>query len=34
VQIRRTGYPAQRKTFETKADAQAWARMLPPIHRR
>ncbi|WP_296277253.1 hypothetical protein [Pseudomonas sp. UBA7530] len=28
VQIRRKGYPAQRKTFETKADAQAWARMI------
>ncbi|AOE82664.1 tyrosine-type recombinase/integrase [Pseudomonas sp. TCU-HL1] len=28
VQIRRNGYPAQRKTFETKADAQAWARMI------
>jgi hypothetical protein len=28
VQIRRKGYPAQRKTFETKADTQAWARMI------
>jgi hypothetical protein len=28
VQIRRKGYPAQRKTFETKADARAWARMI------
>lgn len=28
VQIRRKGYSAQRKTFETKADAQAWARMI------
>ena len=28
VQIRRKGYPAQRKTFETKADAQVWARMI------
>lgn len=28
VQIRRKGYPAQRKTFETKPDAQAWARMI------
>ncbi|WP_242031604.1 DNA recombinase [Pseudomonas fluorescens] len=28
AQIRRKGYPAQRKTFETKADAQAWARMI------
>jgi uncharacterized membrane protein len=22
------GYPAQRKTLQTKADAQAWARMI------
>jgi hypothetical protein len=28
AQVRRNGYPAQRKTFETKADAQAWARMI------
>ncbi|KRW71822.1 DNA recombinase [Pseudomonas sp. TTU2014-105ASC] len=28
AQVRRKGYPAQRKTFETKADAQAWARMI------
>ncbi|KPX85470.1 Shufflon-specific recombinase, partial [Pseudomonas amygdali pv. mori] len=28
AQIRRKGYPAQRKTFETKSDAQAWARMI------
>lgn len=28
AQIRRKGYPAQRKTFETKSDAQAWARMV------
>jgi hypothetical protein len=28
AQIRRKGYPAQRKTFETKADAQAWARIV------
>ena len=28
AQIRRKGYPTQRKTFETKADAQAWARMI------
>lgn len=28
AQNRRKGYPAQRKTFETKADAQAWARMI------
>lgn len=25
VKIRRKGYPAQSKTFETKSDAQAWA---------
>ncbi|WP_371683445.1 Arm DNA-binding domain-containing protein [Pseudomonas syringae] len=24
----RKGYPDQRKTFETKSDAQAWARMI------
>ena len=28
AQIRRKGYPAQRKTCETKADAQAWARLI------
>ena len=28
AQIRRKGYPAQRKTFETKSDALAWARMI------
>lgn len=28
AQIRRKGYPAQRKTFETKANAQAWAHMI------
>ncbi|WPN57785.1 hypothetical protein [Pseudomonas sp. P9_31] len=28
AQIRLKGYPAQRKTFETKSDAQAWARMI------
>ena len=28
AQIRRKGYPAQRKTFESKSDAQAWARMI------
>lgn len=28
AQIRRKGYPAQRKTFETKSDAQAWAPMI------
>jgi hypothetical protein len=28
AQIRRKGYPAQRKTFETKADAQAWIRAM------
>ncbi|WP_411390816.1 hypothetical protein [Pseudomonas sp. MPB23] len=28
AQIRRKSYPAQRKTFETKSDAQAWARMI------
>lgn len=26
--IRRTGYPSQTKTFETKADAEKWARMV------
>lgn len=28
AQIRRRGYPAQSKTFETKAEAQAWAQMI------
>lgn len=28
AQIRRKGYPAQRKTFETNADAQAWTRPI------
>jgi len=28
AQIRRRGYPAQSKTFETKADAEAWANMI------
>ncbi|WP_235202537.1 hypothetical protein N027_00890 [Pseudomonas syringae USA007] len=28
AQICRKGYPAQRKTFKTKSDAQAWARMI------
>jgi len=28
AQIRRKGYPAQRKTFETKSDAQAWAGII------
>ncbi|WP_416310983.1 hypothetical protein [Pseudomonas sp. W03] len=28
VQILRKVYPDQRKSFETKADAQAWARMI------
>lgn len=28
AQIRRKGYPAQRKTFETKSNAHAWARMI------
>ncbi|MEE4751765.1 hypothetical protein V2K79_06860 [Pseudomonas alliivorans] len=28
AQIRHKGYPAQRKTFETKSDAQAWARTI------
>lgn len=27
-QIRRRGYPAQSKTFETKAEAEAWANMI------
>lgn len=28
AQIRRRGYPAQSKTFETKAEAEAWASMI------
>lgn len=28
AQIRRRGYPAQSKTFETKPEAQAWAQMI------
>ncbi len=28
AQIRRKVYPDKRKTFETKSDAQAWARMI------
>jgi integrase len=28
AQIRRRGYPAQSKTFETKAEAEAWANMI------
>jgi hypothetical protein len=28
AQICSKGYPAQRKTVETKSDAQAWARMI------
>ncbi|MCA8137823.1 site-specific integrase [Burkholderia cepacia] len=28
AQIRRRGYPAQSKTFETKTDAEAWANMI------
>ncbi|MFM0512066.1 integrase [Paraburkholderia sp. RL17-373-BIF-A] len=28
AQIRRRGYPAQSKTFETKAQAEAWANMI------
>ena len=28
VEIRRKGFPYQTKTFETKADAEAWARMI------
>lgn len=28
AQVRRRGYPAQSKTFETKAEAEAWAKML------
>jgi len=33
AQIRRKGYPAQRKAFETKSDAQAWARMIEKRNR-
>ncbi|WP_240057209.1 hypothetical protein [Paraburkholderia azotifigens] len=28
AQVRRCGHPAQSKTFETKAEAEAWARMI------
>ncbi len=28
VEIRRKGFPYQTKTFETKVDAEAWARMI------
>jgi len=28
AQIRRRGYPAQSKTFETKTEAEAWANMI------
>jgi len=28
VQVRRKGYPIQRKTFESKSDANAWARQV------
>ncbi|MBR7945372.1 integrase [Burkholderia cenocepacia] len=28
AQVRRRGYPAQSKTFETKAEAEAWAKMI------
>lgn len=28
AQVRRRGYPAQSKTFETRAEAEAWARMI------
>jgi dsDNA-binding SOS-regulon protein len=28
AQIRRRGYPAQSKTFETKAEAEAWTKMI------
>ncbi|WP_248558659.1 site-specific integrase [Paraburkholderia terrae] len=28
AQVRRSGHPAQSKTFETKAEAEAWARMI------
>lgn len=28
AQIRRKGYPAQSKTFNTKAEAEAWANVV------
>ena len=28
AQIRRRGWPAQSKTFESKAEAEAWAQMI------
>jgi len=28
AQVRRQGYPAQSKTFDTKAEAEAWAKMI------
>lgn len=28
AQVRRHGYPAQSKTFNTKAEAEAWANMI------
>jgi hypothetical protein len=28
AQVRRQGYPAQSKTFNTKAEAEAWAKMI------
>lgn len=28
VQIRRRGYPAQSKTFDSKTEAEAWAQMI------
>jgi dsDNA-binding SOS-regulon protein len=28
AQVRRRGYPAQNKTFTTKAEAEAWAKMI------
>lgn len=28
AQVRRRGYPAQSKTFNTKAEAEAWANMI------
>lgn len=28
AQVRRSGHPAQSRTFETKAEAEAWARMI------
>ncbi|WP_247617852.1 hypothetical protein [Pseudomonas syringae] len=33
AQIRRKGYPAQRKTFETKSDAQAWSCLIEVARR-